>query len=77
MLKGREGRGVEIPHDALSAETLDAMIQEFVLREGTDYGHEEYSLEEKIVEVRKQLNAGKASIVFDEASESFDLIRKG
>ena len=39
---------IEIPAERLSAEVLRAVIEEFILREGTDYGSYEVSLEDKI-----------------------------
>ena len=44
-----------IPPDRLGKDTLDALIEEFVLREGTDYGHSEYTLIEKKAMVMSQL----------------------
>ncbi|NMC61701.1 MAG: YheU family protein [SAR324 cluster bacterium] len=67
---------MEIPPEMLSPEILKAMLEEFVLREGTDYGHDEYTLEEKVSQVRKQLKEGKLRIVFNEEDETFDLLRK-
>lgn len=67
---------VEVPYEMLSEETLIAMLEEFVLREGTDYGHSEYTLPGKVAEVKAQVEAGKIRILYDEATESFDLVRK-
>ena len=36
-----------IPWQDLAPETLDNLIESFVLREGTDYGEQERSLEQK------------------------------
>jgi len=36
-----------------------------VLREGTDYGAREHSLEQKVAQVRAQLEHGRARILFD------------
>lgn len=66
-----------IPHTSLSSEVLDAIIEEFVTREGTDYGMVSYSLESKVRSVRTQLEAGKAVVVFDPKSETCDIIVKG
>ena len=46
------------------------MIESFVLREGTDYGQREYSLEQKVAQVRAQLERGQARIVFDPESNT-------
>ena len=61
------------PHTELSAEALDGLIESFVLREGTDYGEREFSLAEKVAQVRALLDAGEACIVFDPVSESIDI----
>ena len=62
--------GQRIPVDALRPETLRAVIEEFVSREGTDYGDVEVSFEEKVDGVRNQLKRGVAVIVYDDESES-------
>ena len=46
---------MEIPHRQLSDEALLGVIEEYISREGTEYGHREYSFEEKIEKVRSQL----------------------
>lgn len=65
-----------IPFEELSREALENIIKEFVLREGTDYGHSDYTIEEKIEEVRAQLRAGKVVIVFDAEDESLNIVSK-
>jgi uncharacterized protein YheU (UPF0270 family) len=45
---------VEIPYKELSAEALRSIIEEFVLREGTEYGARDFSLEEKIQHVLRR-----------------------
>jgi len=57
------------PRD-LSDAALAGIIEAFVLREGTDYGHRDYSLAEKCARVRAQLDAGEAEIWFDPHSET-------
>ena len=61
---------VEVPYGELSAELLYAVVESFVLREGTDYGEREYSLEDKVAGVVRQLKKGEAKILFDPESES-------
>ena len=46
------------------------MIESFVLREGTDYGEREHSLEQKVAQVRAQLERGLAHILFDPESNT-------
>lgn len=67
---------VEIPKERLEPETLRRLVEEFVSREGTDYGMREYSLEEKIGHVMKQLDRGDARIVFDPETESCNIITR-
>jgi uncharacterized protein YheU (UPF0270 family) len=67
---------MEIPYSALSADVLTAIIEEFVLREGTDYGDGEWSLTEKVDEVRRMLTTGGAAIFFDAESESCNVMLK-
>ena len=65
---------VLVPASALSPDALDSLIQEFVTREGTDYGLREYSLEEKVQSVRRQLERGEVVIAFDLERESATLV---
>jgi hypothetical protein len=64
---------VEIPWAQLAPATLEALIESFVLREGTDYGPYEVSLASKVAQVRRQLERREAQIVFDPATESVDI----
>ena len=61
---------MKIPYERLDPGTLKAVIEEFVLREGTDYGETDFTLEEKIEHVMEQLRDGKVSLTFDEKSKS-------
>lgn len=67
---------MEIPYERLSADTLRGIIENFVLREGTDYGAHEYSLDDKVAAVRRQLEQGEAVIVFNSAEETCDIVRR-
>ncbi|EHI9274203.1 YheU family protein [Vibrio vulnificus] len=62
-----------VPWQQISPEALSNLIREFVLREGTDYGESEYSLEEKIAQVQQQLECGEAVVVFSELHETVDI----
>ena len=61
---------VEVPYGELPADLLNAVIESFVLREGTDYGEKELSLEDKVARVIRQLKKGDAKIIFDPETES-------
>lgn len=67
---------MEIPFKELTAETLRAIIEDFVSREGTDYGHENYSFETKISQVMKSLELGEALVTFDAETETCSISRK-
>ena len=64
---------VDVPMAQLAPETLQALVESFVLREGTEYGAQEVSLATKVAQVIKQLQRGEARIVFDPATESVDI----
>lgn len=63
-----------IPVDQLQADTLTAIIEQFVLREGTDYGENVYRLEQKVAHVRAQLEKGDVVVVYSELHDSVDII---
>ncbi len=65
---------IEVPPEALSPETVDALIESFILREGTDYGRVEISLEAKKEQVFKQLKKGDIKITFDPNTETVSLM---
>lgn len=65
---------IVIPHQELTADALRGVLESFVLREGTDYGEREVSLEQKVAQVLQQLERGEAHIVFDAVLESIDIV---
>lgn len=65
---------IKIPHTELSDEALEGIIEEFVMREGTDYGHRDYSLDEKRSQVRAALESGQATITFEPRSSSTSIV---
>ncbi|XOV82297.1 MAG: YheU family protein [bacterium] len=66
---------IVIPVESLSAVALQGIIDAFILREGTDYGAIEYSLEQKRDSVRKQLASGEAQICFYPENDHIDIAR--
>ena len=64
---------MNIPFQELAVETLTAIIEEFISREGTDYGAHETSLEKKVQQVMSQLKRGEIVVTFDPESQSCDL----
>ena len=67
---------VQIPIERLSADALDGLIEEFVTRDGTDYGAQERTLEQKKSAIVRQLERGDLVIVFDADSESCNIVSK-
>ncbi len=68
---------VLVPPTALSPEALQGVIEAFIAREGTDYGELEWSLAEKVAQVRAQLQSRAAVIVFDTVTESCSIVPRG
>jgi uncharacterized protein YheU (UPF0270 family) len=64
---------MEVPWQRLSANALRGVIEEFVTREGTDYGAS-YSLEQKVEHVMGQLRRAEAIIVFDDDTETVNIV---
>ncbi len=64
---------VKIPFSQLSEAALHAVVEEFVLREGTDYGHAEHTLAAKCARVLEQLRNGSAELSFDPVTNSIDI----
>jgi len=65
---------VIIPWQDLTAETLENLIESFVLREGTDYGEQERSLAQKVADVRRQLQQGEVVLVWSELHETVNIM---
>ncbi len=68
--------GLIIPMERVSEEALRGLIEEFILREGTDYGLNEVPLEQKYSQIIKQLKSGRVCIVFDQTEETTSILRK-
>ncbi|KAF7767345.1 hypothetical protein PUND_a3303 [Pseudoalteromonas undina] len=65
-----------IPFEQLDKDTLYNLIESYVLREGTDYGEQEFSIESKVAQVNQQLKSGEAMVFFSELHESVTIISK-
>ncbi len=71
---GEEIAPIRVAPDDLEPDTLRAVVESFVLREGTDYGAHETSLDAKVAQVLLQLRRGEAHITFDPATESVNIV---
>jgi uncharacterized protein YheU (UPF0270 family) len=67
---------VRIPLDRVEADILQAMLEDFASRDGTDYGLRELSLEEKVANLQAQLRDGELAVVYDLDSEEWDLLKR-
>lgn len=65
---------MQIPMDRLDEETLTRVIEEFVTREGTDYGLSSPDLLAKVESIRRKLKSGEAVLCFDESSETCHIL---
>jgi uncharacterized protein YheU (UPF0270 family) len=65
---------VVVPWDAISPDALRGVIEAFVLREGTDYGTHEFTLDEKVAHVLRQLERGEAHVVWEPTTESVAIV---
>ena len=65
---------MKIPYKELTEETLINVVDAFILREGTDYGHQEITIEQKRERVLSMLNSGSAEIVFYPENEHIDIV---
>lgn len=65
---------IEILPEQLSEHALAGIVENFILREGTDYGLVEISYEKKAEQIRKQINKGEIKIVFDQSTETVSLL---
>jgi len=63
-----------IPWQEIAPDTLERLIEAFVLREGTDYGEHERSLEQKVNDVKRQLKSGDVVLVWSELHETVNIM---
>lgn len=63
-----------IPWQELAPDTLNNLLEHFVLQEGTEYGEQDVSLADKVDAVRQQLRQGSAVIVYSELHESINIV---
>ncbi|CAI8308047.1 MAG: Uncharacterised protein [Cellvibrionales bacterium UBA7375] len=67
---------IKIPFQRLGEDILQAIIEEFILREGTDYGAYEADFESKVAQVHKQLASGEIVITFDPKTENCTVLTR-
>ena len=65
---------IEVPTTKLDAAVLDALLEEFASRDGTDYGERELTLDEKVGNLRSQLASTELQLLFHTETEQWDLV---
>jgi len=65
-----------IPFEQLTPDALRGLIEDFVTRNGTDYGDIEVSLETKIKQVTRQLKSGDVVIAYNHDEAYCNIITK-
>lgn len=76
MTESKTPEPVVVPYSELAEDLLHAVVESFVLREGTDYGETEVPLQQKVSRVISQLKKGEAKILFDPESDSITIVVK-
>ncbi|MDA3786824.1 MAG: YheU family protein [Deltaproteobacteria bacterium] len=71
---GIHEEGIAVPHEQIDPDTLRNMIEEFVTRDGADWGDPGCRLEDKITQVLRQLRNNKVQIVFDLKSNTANIV---
>lgn len=69
-----ESSGLVVPYGELSEDALNGVLEEFVLREGTEYGDADVPLRTKVAQVRLQLQRREAEIVFDAKTATVSVV---
>lgn len=67
-------KGVIVPHRELSEEALQGLLEEFVSRDGTDSGYTKLSLQQRVHQVRRQLDRGEAVVVYNQTTQSANIV---
>jgi uncharacterized protein YheU (UPF0270 family) len=65
-----------IPYEQLDQITLNNLVEQYILREGTDYGEIEFSLAQKTQQVLAQIKNESIYIIYSELHESVTLVSK-
>lgn len=50
------------------------MLEEFVSRDGTDSGYTKLSLQQRVHQVRRQLDRGEAVVVYNQTTQSANIV---
>ena len=65
---------IEIDPSLLSKAALDNLISEVITRQGTDYGHNEITIELKAEQLRRKIEQGLAIIIYSAKEHFCDIV---
>ncbi|EED32822.1 hypothetical cytosolic protein [gamma proteobacterium NOR5-3] len=65
---------VQVPLARVPQEHLQALLEEYASRDGTDYGSEETSLSDRVLQLQAQMRSGKLQLLFDVDCEQWDIV---
>lgn len=63
-----------VPWQNINPTTLNHLLEEFATRDGTDYGAYETSLEDKVAQLKLQLEQKRILVVYSELHESVNIV---
>ena len=63
-----------VPWQNINTDTLNHLLEEFASRDGTDYGVYETSLEDKVVQLKVQLQQKRIVVVYSGLHESVNIV---
>ena len=65
-----------VPWQQIAPQTLRNLVEEFVTRDGTDYGEREVPLEQRVARVETLLSQGRAVVWFDDTTDTVTLLMR-
>lgn len=67
---------MKVPVEAVPEASLINMLEEFVTRDGTDYGEQEVPVSSRVAQVRRLLARGEMVIWYDDVTETLSLFSR-
>ena len=65
-----------VPYEELEPETLRNLAEEFVTRDGTDYGATEKTLDQKVEALMQELRSGEARIGYQPKTDDIHIVAR-
>ena len=66
---------LEVPFRQLSRKALEKVIEDYILRQSSEFARSDLSLAQKVLRVQYDLDTGKAKIVFDPSAKTHSVIK--